>query len=82
MKYQFALLKVIIAAAVFVHAVPISREEVVENSAKGLHLLQLSENELPLWKTDDEVLQLLRAGVHFVGLYLSLYINQLNILQV
>lgn len=67
MKFQLALLKALIAAAVFVHAVPISRDELVENSAKGLRLLQLSEDGLPVWKTDDEVLQLLRSGARFVG---------------
>lgn len=68
MKYQLALLNLVIAAVAFVHAAPISHEEIAQNSAKGLHLLQLSENEEPVWKTDDEELELKRAGVNFVSL--------------
>lgn len=68
MKYQLTLLNLVLAAVTFVHAAPISHEEIVENSAKGLHLLQLSEDSEPVWKTDDEELELKRAGVNFVSL--------------
>ncbi|KAF9454261.1 aminopeptidase [Macrolepiota fuliginosa MF-IS2] len=65
MKCQLALLNLILTAVTFVHTAPISHEEIVENSAKGLHLLQFTEDSDPVWKDDDEELKLMRAGVNF-----------------
>ncbi|KAF5362002.1 hypothetical protein D9756_002281 [Leucocoprinus leucothites] len=65
MKYQLALLNLVLAAITFVHAAPVSHEEIAENSAKGLHLLQLSEDGEPVWKTDEEELELKRKGTNF-----------------
>jgi len=40
--------------------------EVRENSAKGLRLLGLAKGAEPVWKTENEKLELLRSHVHFV----------------
>lgn len=45
---------------------PISHDELVTNSAQGLRLLQLGETVDPVWKTEDEKLELLRSGSQFV----------------
>jgi leucyl aminopeptidase len=67
MKYRLALLNLVLAAVIFVRAAPITHEEIIESSAKGLHLLQLTENDAPVWKTDEEELELKREGINFVG---------------
>lgn len=45
---------------------PISHDELVTNSAQGLRLLQLGETVDPVWKTEDEKLELLRSGSQFM----------------
>ncbi|KXN92417.1 Leucine aminopeptidase 1 [Leucoagaricus sp. SymC.cos] len=65
MKCQLTLLCLVFAAVIFVHAVPISHDEIAENSVKGLHLLQLSSDGEPVWKTDEEELELKRKGINF-----------------
>ncbi|KAJ3567457.1 hypothetical protein NP233_g6352 [Leucocoprinus birnbaumii] len=65
MKYQLALLNLVLAAVTFVHSVPISHDEIMENSAKGLHLLQITEDGAPVWKSDDEELEMKRKGINF-----------------
>lgn len=67
MKYQLALLSLVLAAVSFVRSAPISHDEIVDNSAKGLRLLQLSEGADPVWKTDEEAIELKRAKINFVG---------------
>ncbi|KAJ7097226.1 hypothetical protein B0H15DRAFT_928578 [Mycena belliarum] len=56
------------AAFVAVSAVPITHEEIVANAANGLRLLSLEEGADPVWKTEDEKLDLLRADISFVRL--------------
>ncbi len=70
MKCQLALLNLVLAAVSFVYAAPISHEEIIKNSAKGLRLLQLSEGVDPVWKTDEEAIELKRTKINFVGPYL------------
>ncbi|KDQ19010.1 hypothetical protein BOTBODRAFT_481275 [Botryobasidium botryosum FD-172 SS1] len=48
-----------------VAALPISSQEIAQNAAKGLRLLSLSENDTPVWKTEDEKLDLIKAGKKF-----------------
>ncbi|KAJ7280340.1 Zn-dependent exopeptidase [Mycena rebaudengoi] len=52
------------AAFAAVSAVPISHDEIEANSALGLRLLSLEEGSA-VWKTEEEKLDLLRAGVPF-----------------
>ncbi|KAG6864152.1 hypothetical protein C0991_012007 [Blastosporella zonata] len=40
--------------------------ELAENRAKGLHLLSLQPDVDPVWKTEDEKLDLMRADVNFM----------------
>lgn len=46
-------------------ALPISSSEIEANAAKGLRLLSLEEGEDPVWKTESEVFELLRAKKNF-----------------
>ena len=46
-------------------AAPISSSEIEEKSAQGLRLLSLSEDAEPVWKTEDEKLELKKQDVHF-----------------
>lgn len=59
------------AAFAAVSAVPITHDEIEANSAQGLRLLSLEEGVDPVWKTEDEKLELMRAGVQFVCASLS-----------
>ena len=44
-------------------------------STKGYRLLDLKEGTVPVWKTEEEKLELLREGVRFVSLVMILYIT-------
>ena len=59
----------LLAATAFtaVFAAPISNEELAEMTAKGYRLLDLAEDADPVWKTEEEKLELLRADVRFVS---------------
>lgn len=46
-------------------AAPVSSSEIQEKSAQGLRLLSLAEDADPVWKTEDEKLDLQRQDVHF-----------------
>lgn len=46
---------------------PIASGEIAAKSAQGLRLLSLAEGADPVWKTEAEVLDLLRAGKNFVS---------------
>ncbi len=65
MRFEFASLT-LLASLLVAHAVPIAHDEIVSKTADGLHLLSLAEDEDPVWKTEDEKLELLRQGVQFV----------------
>jgi leucyl aminopeptidase len=65
MKFQFYLSFAL--AIPFVHAQIISHEEIVTNSSEGLRLLSLTEGADPVWKTENEKLELLRSGIKFVS---------------
>jgi leucyl aminopeptidase len=51
---------------VAVGAVSVSHAELQSKSSQGLRLLSLEENADPVWKTEDEKLELMRAHVNFV----------------
>ncbi|TFK39865.1 aminopeptidase [Crucibulum laeve] len=59
------LVNLAFTALVFVHAAPISHAEIKTKSAQGLRLLSLGEDVEPVWKTEDEKLDLMRSGVKF-----------------
>ena len=48
-------------------AVPISSAEISGMAAEGYRLLDLAPDVAPVWKTEEEKLDLLRAGVQFVS---------------
>ncbi|KAH9937807.1 Zn-dependent exopeptidase [Epithele typhae] len=48
-----------------VWAVPISTQELSDMAAQGYRLLDLSPDTEPVWKTEAEKLDLMRAGIHF-----------------
>ncbi len=48
-------------------AIPVSNQQLEDVAAKGYRLLDLQAGVEPVWKTEDEKLELLRLGVHFVG---------------
>ena len=47
-------------------------EQIAKNSALGLHLIDLNPSAEPVWKTEDEVLQLMRKKIRFVSYFLFL----------
>ncbi|KAG6822782.1 hypothetical protein H0H92_012618, partial [Tricholoma furcatifolium] len=53
-----------VAFAASVHAI-IAQSEIAENSAKGLRLLRIGYNTDPVWKTEDERLDLIRKNAAF-----------------
>ncbi|KAJ6592192.1 hypothetical protein DFH09DRAFT_1415128 [Mycena vulgaris] len=64
MKFASAL-GVACAAFVAVNAVAIAHEEIVAKAAQGLRLLSLEEGADPVWKTEEEKLELMRADISF-----------------
>lgn len=55
----------VLALGVSVLAAPLASSEIQEKSAAGLRLLSLDENAEPVWKSEDEKLELMRKGVKF-----------------
>lgn len=68
MKLLTSSCLLVLAALNAVIAAPISKEELVDMSTKGYRLLDLKEGAVPVWKTEEEKLELLREGVRFVSL--------------
>ena len=48
-------------------AAPLAHDEIEENTADGLRLLSLEDGAEPVWKTEDEKLDLMKAGTQFVS---------------
>ncbi|KAL1747618.1 hypothetical protein HDZ31DRAFT_31540 [Schizophyllum fasciatum] len=46
-------------------AAPLAHDEIEQNTASGLRLLSLEDGAEPVWKTEDEKLELMRAGAQF-----------------
>ncbi len=63
MNFRLAALLALLGVAL---AAPISHDEIAEKSSQGLRLLSLGENIEPVWKSEDEKLDLMRKGVQFV----------------
>ena len=66
MKFLTAGFLALAAAFTTAWAAPISTQEISDMAAQGYRLLDLEEGAEPVWKTEDEKLNLLRAGVRFV----------------
>ena len=49
----------------------ISHAEIIENAAKGLRLLSLSENSKPVWRTEEQIFALIKQRKQFVRIVLS-----------
>lgn len=64
MKLSASLLGLVLAALSVKAA--ISETELRENAAKGLRLISLEDGVDPVWKTEDEKLELMRAFINFV----------------
>ncbi|KAK7445173.1 hypothetical protein VKT23_009604 [Stygiomarasmius scandens] len=56
----------LLLTALFVQSVPISHDEIVSKTAEGLRLLSLAEGADPEWVTEDQKLELKRAGKRFI----------------
>ncbi|KAF9563143.1 Zn-dependent exopeptidase [Agrocybe pediades] len=65
MRFSLTLSTVLAAVCLVANASPIGSQEIAKNAAKGLRLLSLKEGADPVWKTENEVLDLLRAGKKF-----------------
>ncbi|KAF4610883.1 hypothetical protein D9613_006964 [Agrocybe pediades] len=65
MRFSLTLPTVLAAVCLVANASPIGSQEIAKNAAKGLRLLSLKEGADPVWKTENEVLDLLRAGKKF-----------------
>ena len=59
-----------VAAAVTCQAL-ITEDEIAEKSAQGLRLIDYEEGAEPVWMTEDQKLELIRADKNFVS-YLTL----------
>lgn len=71
MRLSFSIAVAIAVSIAFVHAAPvIPLAEVRSKAAQGLRLLELAEDADPVWKTEDEKVDLIKAGVHFVCLFI------------
>jgi bacterial leucyl aminopeptidase len=68
MRLQSFLAILAAALPLAVKCAPISHEEIEANVAQNLRLLSLEEGVEPVWKTEEEKLDLMRQGVQFVGL--------------
>ncbi len=65
---KFSVLGCLLATAFsVVRAAPIAPQELADKAAQGFRLLSLAEGAEPVWKTEEEKLELLRAKVHFVS---------------
>jgi len=65
---KFISVGLLFLAALFVHAVPITHDEITSKTAEGLRLLRLEDGAEPEWVTEDQKLELMRAGKKFVCL--------------
>ncbi|KAJ8462382.1 hypothetical protein ONZ45_g17957 [Pleurotus djamor] len=65
MQLQSSLTGFVLLALALVRATPIETSEIQAKAAQGSALLELAEGAAPVWKTEEEKLELMRAGVHF-----------------
>ena len=63
---KLSISTLVIATCLLSATARITLQEIHEKSAKGLHLIDLSEDAEPVWKTDEQVLELISKNVGFV----------------
>ena len=75
MKFPLSLIALLASTVFAVPLTPdgvISHKEIVAKSSQGLRLVSLEEHEAtnaaPVWKTESEVLELIKGSVGFVSL--------------
>lgn len=66
MRLQFAVFAALLVALALVRSAPITPDEIAAKSSQGYRLLSIVDGEDPVWKTEDEKLQLMREEVQFV----------------
>lgn len=66
MRLTAALSLLFATLPLFVTASPIRTEDIARNAANGLRLLSLADGAKPVWKTEAQMFDLIRAGVKFV----------------
>ncbi|KAF8662808.1 hypothetical protein AX16_001090 [Volvariella volvacea WC 439] len=62
---SFKLAAFVLGAVALANAAPPTEAEFKEGVAKGLRLLSLGPNEDPVWKTEEEKLEIIRSDVGF-----------------
>ena len=67
MKFTLSPLLVLFTMLAVSAASPISIAELKAQSSKGMRLISLAEGVEPVWKTEAEVLALIRAEKNFVS---------------
>ncbi|KAF5344021.1 hypothetical protein D9758_012893 [Tetrapyrgos nigripes] len=55
----------LLLSALFVHAVPITHDEIASQTAAGLRLLRFKDSREPVWVTEEEKLEFIRAQNRF-----------------
>jgi leucyl aminopeptidase len=65
MKFQLLGLVVAALSLNLVQAVPVSSSELKEKAASGLRLLSIKDSADPVWKTEDEMIELKKAKINF-----------------
>jgi leucyl aminopeptidase len=80
MRTSLALAVTLVATLVRLGAaVPVTSGSNFAAKAKaGLRLLSLEEGAEPVWKTEEETLEIMRAGKNFVGAFMSLLRQRLT----
>lgn len=66
MKSTLFLTAYVLSAVSLSLAGPVSRLELATNAGKGLRLISLDEKVAPVWKSEDQILDLIRARTGFV----------------
>jgi len=66
MKYYCHLGLAVTVLVALVRAVPIQSDEIQAKVAQGFRLLSLSDDSDPVWKTESQVLDLLRHNIRFI----------------
>ncbi|KAK7448888.1 hypothetical protein VKT23_013620 [Stygiomarasmius scandens] len=62
---KFISVGLLFLVALFVHAAPITHDEITSKTAEGFRLLRLEDGAEPEWVTEDQKLELMRAGKKF-----------------
>ncbi|KAK0501397.1 aminopeptidase [Armillaria luteobubalina] len=65
MRLQVVVFAALLASLALVQSAPITSDEIETKSAQGYRLLSIVDGEYPVWKTEDEKLQLMREEVQF-----------------